>query len=161
MRDAAEAVGRVRDSVTDFCDGGEQFDDLTMLAVFFENENASVPLEPDLDEQDRINEILRSRAGDSGELNKIILACEEIFTNIVEYSGAEEIIFSCEREEDNLHVEFTDNGKEFNSVALILDKDFEDYDTGGMGIMLVRQIAKRMEYLRSDHYNTLKLSFRL
>lgn len=156
-----EAVEKIRDSVLDFYHGREQFDDMTILAAFFENESYSISLEARLEEQDRINERIRAQAKGSERLLKITLACEEIFTNIVSYSGANEITFACKAEGDVLSVEFKDNGVEFDSGSMIMNKSFEELDSGGMGLSLVRQIAESMHYLRKDKFNILRLTFKL
>lgn len=158
---AKEASERIRESVYAFYRGREPFDDLTLLAVFFENDSDTLSLEPKLDEQDRINEMIRASAGNSSYLKKIILACEEVFTNIVSYSQADEITFMCAVRETNLLAEFKDNGVEFDSASLIVTKDFEDLDSGGMGLTLVRQIAHSLRYLRKGNENILQLTFRL
>lgn len=39
------------------------------------------------------------------------LSCEEIFSNIINYSGAEYALFQCDVEADKINIVFTDNGK--------------------------------------------------
>ena len=39
------------------------------------------------------------------------LSCEEIFSNIINYSGAEYALFQCDVEADKMNIVFTDNGK--------------------------------------------------
>ena len=55
---------------------------------------------------------------------------------------------------------FSDNGIPFDPVnADIRKKEFEELDTGGMGIMLARENSKEMIYNRIDDRNVLTLSF--
>ena len=63
------------------------------------------------------------------EINKkIYLACEEIFVNIVSYSGADHARFFCSRNADKITVIFTDNGRLFNPLESRPEKDFNDFD---------------------------------
>ena len=90
------------------------------------------------------------------------LACEEVLTNIVSYSGAGHLFFSCHREGDRLQVGFRDDGKPFNPLEETdAEKDFEDLDSGGMGIKLVKQIAEKCTYDRIGNFNRFLLTFRL
>ena len=94
---------------------------------------------------------------------QIILACEEIFANIVNYSEATMSVFCCRRlEDDVLCVEMLDDGIAFDPVsAEIPKKEFEDYDTGGMGISLVKQITSSVSYKRVGTFNVLRMTFDL
>ena len=156
--DSAYAVNTLRDSVLEFYSGREQFDDLTILSVFFEDCGERLVLRSDPDEQDRINGLLRRTAGDSGRLKKLILVCEELFINIVSYSGADRIVFGCGVQDDTLNIMLIDNGKPFDPLTDAPgEKDFDDLDTGGMGIALVKQIAYKVIYTRAGDYNSLEL----
>ncbi|MBQ4482572.1 MAG: hypothetical protein II966_04995 [Lachnospiraceae bacterium] len=55
------------------------------------------------------------------------------------YSGADSVSFSCRRSTNQYLVTFSDNGIPFDPVqAKLKKKEFEELDTGGMGIMLAR-----------------------
>ena len=161
-KDSCEAVNTLKGSVNDFYSGREQFDDITILSAFFKGTENRLVLKADLDEQDRINELIRAEASGSMKWKNIILACEEIFTNIVSYSGASETVFYCGRDGEELYAEFIDNGKPFDPVNTeIKEKDFEALDTGGMGISLVKKIASEIKYKRAGDFNCLKMVFSL
>ena len=73
------------------------------------------------------------------EINKkIYLACEEIFVNIVSYSGADHARFFCSRNADKITVNF---------------------DEGGMGIMLVKELCSAISYSNADGKNNLRMEF--
>ncbi len=94
------------------------------------------------------------------DTKKIILACEEMFINIVSYSTADDVTFSCDRRGDELTVTFTDNGIPFDPVtAEIREKDFEELDSGGMGIKLARMNSKQMIYKLDGNRNVLTIIF--
>ena len=76
------------------------------------------------------------------------------------YSNADQIRFSSERTENGFGVTFYDNGIPFDPVtASVKKKDFEELDTGGMGISLARSHSKKMIYNRVDGKNILELKF--
>ncbi len=57
---------------------------------------------------------------------------------------------------------FSDNGIPFDpSTAAVADKDFEDLDTGGMGIKLARMYSNDMIYIRVKNRNMLTLKFEI
>ena len=94
------------------------------------------------------------------EINKkIYLACEEIFVNIVSYSGADHACFFCSRNADKITVIFTDNGRLFNPLESRPEKDFNDFDEGGMGIMLVKELCSAISYSNADGKNNLRMAF--
>ena len=94
------------------------------------------------------------------EINKkIYLACEEIFVNIVSYSGADHARFFCSRNADKITVIFTDNGRLFNPLESRPEKDFNDFDEGGMGIMLVKELCSAISYSNADGKNNLRMEF--
>ena len=159
--DAHEAVTRVENAVKDFSEGCEQFDDLTVLSLFYIGcERISLKLKPEFASFKEAKDAIDAAVGDSKMKMKIKLACEEIFVNIISHSGAKSIDFQCEREEDLLTVSFADDGVEFDPTAIDQeDKDFEDLDMGGMGISLVKQIARELKYDRVDGKNILTMKF--
>lgn len=117
-------------------------------------------LRPDYSEFEWIKQTLLSLLGNTEEARNIILACEEVFTNIVRYSEADSVAFSCAKTEDLLTVVYADNGIPFDpTVSPIPEKEFEDLDTGGMGLMLERLYSKEMKYERRNGKNVLTILF--
>lgn len=159
---AADTVDAVVNSVKSFTDGCEQFDDLTALAAFYCAETMKASMEPTQDALDEIKSMIyRAAAGSSMKL-KIILACEEILTNIVSYSGADRLDVLCAKTDDKLVIRFSDNGSSFDPVnAEAPEKEFEEFDTGGMGIGLVKQITEKLTYRRIEDKNILRMVFKL
>ena len=101
--------------------------------------------------------IFATEASDSTK-RKACLACEETFANIVSYSGADTVWFTAESIAEGLRVTLADNGTPFDPTAAASpDKAFEDLDSGGMGIALVRQIAKDLQYHRANGRNVLTI----
>ena len=159
--DSGVLVKKVVDSLKEYTAGLEQFDDITCVSLIYrDNGNSRMTLAPEIASFDKVKATMLNSLGDSDETRNKILACEEIFTNIVNYSGADDIRYVCRRRDDTYAVEFIDNGTPFNPVkAIIRDKDFLELDTGGMGIKLARMNSKDMIYSRENERNSLTLLF--
>ena len=118
----------------------------------------SVPVE--LSSFDTIKKAVFEAAGDTPKTRRALLACDEALTNIVSYSGADRLYFSCHAQGSLLYVVFSDNGTAFDPTAAPLtEKEFDLLDKGGMGISLIRQCAGKADYSRTDGYNNLYLQF--
>ena len=74
-------------------DGAEQFDDITMLAV--ERREQYLELDCDLSELKKIKQYIFEFPYDKAIKKKLFLACDEIFSNIVSYSGADYVRVRC------------------------------------------------------------------
>ena len=151
----------VADSVKEFAENLEQFDDITSVVLLYQdNDEGRMKFELEVSAFDKIRDIMLDTLGDSDSSREKILACEEIFVNIVNYSGASYINCICQRLDGIISIEFIDDGIEFNPVkALIKEKDFLELDTGGMGIKLARLYSKEMLYSYKDGENSIILKF--
>lgn len=158
---AREAVERTVAAVDAFVGEREQFDDLTMLALFAapaQTTTWSATLEPKLESFARLKETLLDMCGAGSTGKRAVLACDEVFANIVMYAGATSVDVTCAQSEDELRVTFADDGMAFDPLAEDApDKDFEEFDEGGMGIPLVKQAARHCSYERKDDRNVLTL----
>ena len=112
-----------------------------------------------LSELEKIKECIFGLPVDNGIKKKIFLACDEIFSNITSYSQAEWVQFGCIKNTDKVLVDFTDNGIAFNPLESKVEKDFEDFDLGGMGISLVKEVCSRIDYKNAEGKNILSLEF--
>lgn len=151
----------VASSVLAYTGEAEQFDDITCLAMVYKNSEAgSKTLTPGFESFATVKESIFQDLGDSDHTKEIILACEEIFTNIVNYSGTDQIIFIARRSGETYLVCFSDNGAAFNPVeARPAEKPFEELAFGGMGIIIARENSRDMVYSRIDGRNVLLMEF--
>lgn len=150
----AEGIGS---AVSEF--GGEREDDAAVLSLFFP---AGVQrlLSPQLTELNKMRELLDHWLQDDPRRKNIELACEEIFTNIVNHAKAKSIQISCEREESSLSIRFTDDGDPFNPLQVERgEKDFYAYAEGGMGMTIIRRIAGEIFYRTKQNMNVLTIRF--
>ena len=94
-----------------------------------------------------------------------VLALEEVVTNIIKYAYADssghEIQVETQIGEDEVVLRISDDGREFDILSAPpppLDRPLEERPTGGLGIHLVRSLARRIEYARAGGRNVLLLS---
>ncbi len=168
VRDQVGAQGAVRaavDAVDVFAKGREQFDDLTLLALFAtgeESEAWEATLEPSLDAFEEFSDHVRAICGESPRTKMVLLACDEIFTNVVSYSGASGVGISIRREGGSLTVAVSDDGAAFDPLARERHElVFDELDQGGMGLMLVRKVTEDISYERVGEKNVLTMRFAL
>ena len=164
LHGSAAAVEAVKTDVAAFSAGCEQFDDMTLLSLRRQEESdgeRSLPVT--IRSLDVIKNTVLGACGESKEAKQALLACDEAFSNIVSYSGAKNAFFACRREGEELTVRFRDDGVRFDPFAenAAPEKDFDELDSGGMGIRLIRQIASRYAWTYENGNNVLELTFKL
>ena len=160
-KESSVAVNSVKNSVEEFFTGCEQFDDITVLSLFYRGGETVFELKPVLEEFKTVKQTVLERCPGNSNAKKALLACEEAFVNIVSYSGAKRIIFSCSAGNGILSVTLKDDGVRFDPFAegISPEKDFESFDKGGMGISLIKQIADKAEWRYEEGNNVLTLTF--
>ena len=96
------------------------------------------------------------------------LALEEVVTNVFKYghSGGEphEVRFQAEVTADHAVLRFSDDGRPFDPLAAPppdLARRPEDRSIGGLGIHLIKTLADRIDYRRTDGRNLLTAHFAL
>ena len=160
---AQQCVEALSIAVRDFSDGAEQFDDFTVLALYYNgNSKRILNLKTELSSLSELQDETLKNAGKSANGNKIMLVCEEVFVNIVSYSGASRAAVSFGKRNDRLTVEFSDDGIPFDPLSSEpQNKEFEDFENGGRGIGLIKQLADNVEYRHENDMNILTLEFTL
>lgn len=179
-RESAEEIGNaLLTAVDDFIGERERFDDVTAVAIANKPDEPRDE-EPNMKELDgeqpnkkelevaqasfrAVREDIMETDGEKTAKMRACLAVEEAFTNIVSYSGASRIWYSVDKNDsDQLEVILADDGVPFDPFAEApAHKEFEELDDGGMGIGLIKQIAKSAEYRRDGSDNVLTMRFAL
>ncbi|MCH5213454.1 MAG: SpoIIE family protein phosphatase [Oscillospiraceae bacterium] len=160
---AKNAVNTLSEAVWGFVGEAEQFDDYTALALYYSGiSKQALKLKPELSSLPELRDAVIKNADKNSNGKKIVLACEEVFVNIASYSNASCAEVSFENLNGVLTVEFSDDGVPFNPLSSELqDKEFEDFENGGMGIGLVKQLADKVNYRHENDMNILTLGFLL
>ena len=160
-KESRVAANSVKNSVEGFFSGCDQFDDITVLSLFYRGGETEFELKPLLEEFDVVKQTVMELCTKSSNAKKALLACEEAFVNIVNYSGANLIKFSCSAGGGILQVTFADDGVRFDPFAARNEKDFDSFDTGGMGINIIKQTAGKAEWKYESDHNVLTLIFEI
>jgi anti-sigma regulatory factor (Ser/Thr protein kinase) len=114
---------------------------------------------PEILSLERFQQVILKNVSDNFNKKKVCLACEEAFTNIVNYAKATAIEVGIDESTQNLVVVFKDDGEPFNPLEEdVTEKLFDDCENGGMGIGIIKNIADAC-YLYSNNHNVLLLTF--
>ncbi len=161
--DSKTVLDTLRTDIEKFSEGSEQFDDITAVLLMRQETGREILLEPTMESFEKVKARIQAEYKDSVKAKKAILACEEAFANIVNYSGASRIGFRCEKDEVTLTVTLRDDGKCFDPLAenAVPQKEFEDLDSGGMGIGFIRELTEDMNWKYEEQNNVLTLKFHL
>ena len=171
MQSARHTISLVQDDVNAFVDGAEQSDDITMLELLY------CGLEKDLlvvkAEISETSKVLQTISADMEEKNvspegqnKIMVACEEIFSNIAQYAykdGGMVRILSTVAYGKYL-LRFIDNGMAYNPLEKEepdISGSIDDREIGGLGIFLVKKMMHEVNYERIANQNILTIGVKL
>ena len=162
-----EICKKVKEDVDAFVADGEQFDDITMLCVRLNeiNSDISITVVPSMDTVPQVAEFMETEMEKlevSPKISmKLMIAIDEIYSNIVRYSGATEATVAIEKIDDTLKLHFKDNGKPYNPLEAE-DPDItasaDDRRIGGLGIFMVKKMLDNVEYEYANNCNKLTLT---
>lgn len=164
-RAACEAV---RDDVAAFAGGAEQSDDITMLAVGIRALCGAgcIVTRADMDSVGVVADFFAARlprlGADTRAAGRILACIDEAYSNICRYSGATRAAVDVVRKGADLIVEFGDNGVAFDPTGMPgpdTSLPVAERPVGGLGIHMLRNMAKSMEYSRVEGTNILILTF--
>lgn len=161
----------VRANIDAFVGQAPQFDDITMLILEMRALQASpmhkLTVKPELAnlrEATAFFEELLTRSGAPAKVvMQINVVVDEVFSNIVHYSGASTVTLGCDVAENRAVLRFSDNGMPYDPTAKP-DPDvtlpLEERNVGGMGIFMVKKVMDSVRYAHSDGFNVLTLEKR-
>ena len=164
-----EICRKVKADVDIFQGEAEQFDDITMLCVRLnEVENKMLSVNPTMETiaqvADFVEEHLEQFEVPMKISTKLMVAVDEIYSNIVHYSGASQAKVQILKEADTLRLIFRDNGKPYNPLDAEepdVTAAAEDRTIGGLGIFMVRKMMDNVEYMYKDGQNVLTLMMKV
>ncbi|MGM9548501.1 MAG: SpoIIE family protein phosphatase [Faecousia sp.] len=162
----AQLLQTVKEDIDRFVGDAPQFDDITMLSIqrkggeMMRKRNIapkpeSIPEVSGFFEQ----ELVRHDAPEK-IITQVNIAVDEIFSNIVRYSGATTATVGCEVAGRRAVLRFVDNGKPYDPTEKA-DPDItlpaEERDIGGLGIFVVKKIMDGIHYEYLDGFNILTI----
>ena len=164
-----EVCKKVKDDVVVFVGEAEQFDDITMLCVRLnEVVKMTITKNPTMDSvadvASFVEEQLEKLEIPMKFATKLMVAVDEIYSNIVRYSGATEAQVSVFKEENAVKLVFGDNGKPYNPLIAEepdITASAEEREIGGLGIFMVRKMMDDIKYVHKDDRNILSLTLNI
>lgn len=165
-----EILNNVEKDVKGFVGKADQFDDITMLGLricYLRDEN-SIQLVPSKDSVSYLSAYLEEKV-EKMELpiklsHQLLIAADEIYSNIVYYAEASIASLSIEKDEASLALTFRDDGIPFDPTKAEepdITASLEEREIGGLGIMMVRKTCESLTYERIDEENVLKIRYKL
>lgn len=140
------------EDIGEFQGAAGQFDDITMLALVYHGGLSSISRKPDQKHQPEVMDFVEHRLNGSvseTDAAKILVAVDEIYSNICNYSKAEESSVSCLVTADAVKITFTDNGMPYNPLKNPepdVTADMEERPIGGLGIYIVKKTMDAVDY---------------
>ncbi len=89
---------------------------------------------------------------------------DEIYSNIVYYSGASYANIDCEMNGDYLCMEFRDDGVQYNPLEKTdpdLSLSVEERPVGGLGIFMVKKMVDDLQYAYEDNENVIRIKIKV
>ena len=169
---AEEQINAMHTAVKEYVGDAEQSDDLTMLAIRFLESNHSLTLSNNIQELKKLEPFLNNFF-EQNNLNMSLLpqfnlALEEAATNVIMYAYPEGETGTAELTLDltdgQLRATLSDSGTPFNPLEqqeANLDVSLEERQIGGLGIHLIKEIMKDLEYAYNDGKNVLTMTYEL
>ncbi len=164
-----EQVRQLYRGIAGFVQDAPQFDDITMLCLKFKAKQKILKLsELTVNQQPALTEFIETAFQEWQVSKKAIvkmdIALDEIYSNIVRYSGADFVTLLCGVSEETAYLQFEDDGIPFNPLE---EKSADptlpltEREIGGLGIFMVKNSMDRMEYHYTDGKNILSLELDL
>ncbi|MCQ2388840.1 MAG: SpoIIE family protein phosphatase [Kiritimatiellae bacterium] len=159
----------VRSAVDAFAGSASQFDDITMLALRYRGrpEICGTEESATLESMPKISAFAEAKLEEFGcphdAKSDMLVALDEILTNVCSYSGSPRVSLQIELARDPKAARFTviDSGSPWNPLEH-LDPDItlsaDEREIGGLGILMVKKLMDDVSYRFEDGFN--KFSFR-
>ncbi len=166
--DPRELIENVKENIDMFVKEAPQFDDITMLALRMRNDRSEtmkkISVSPCLESLNSVTAFFESCLGEQDAPMKVIaqvnITIDEIFSNIVQYSGATSVWAGCAAGSGSAVLRFADNGRPYDPTERE-DPDVtlpaEERDTGGLGIFMVKKMMDEVTYEYRDGFNILTM----
>lgn len=163
-----ELLNTVKKEIEVFSGEIPRFDDITMLALLRKKDRTDcmrkLKTEARLENIAEVTAFLEKElyAGGAPEsvITQIDIVTDEIFSNIVYYSGASSVIAGCEVGEGKVILRFSDDGRPYDPTRKE-DPDItlplEVRESGGLGIFMVRKLTDCMQYEYTNGFNVLTI----
>ncbi len=165
-------IHAVLNQVTDFVQGEEQSDDITLLCILYLGDTFRLSLRNRLDDMQQLHpfvcKVAEAWGIDDQKCFQLNLALEEAVANVVKYSypqGSEGAIdLTAQRMDNTITFTLTDSGNPFDPTAsgpVDTSLGIEDRPIGGLGIHLIKQMMDDVSYQYAGNKNILTLKINI
>lgn len=158
----------IRNDIADFALGAKQSDDITMLELLYiGDEDYLLATKAEIASIDtvlkKVSADMKSKKIPANVQSKVMVACEEIISNIVQYAYLDGGMLRLRSSVENgsYILRFIDNGRAYNLLEHDnpeVDGSAESRNIGGLGIFLVRQMMDDVSYERTNNRNIVTVS---
>lgn len=165
---AEDLCRTVRADIDQFVKGAEQSDDITMLCVKLNpvEKEEKISVTPDQSSIETVADFL-SATLEKWETpvklaNKAKIAVDEIYSNVVYYSGATTAEIILTEKGERLEIRFEDDGKPYDPTTAKepnITLSAEEREIGGLGIFMVKRMAAEIDYKYQNGKNVLVIGF--
>ncbi len=153
----------IKEDIDGFVGDAPQFDDITMLAVTRKSDDdvdGSVTVKPDRNSIVTVENYFKTFNSENGITQslsaKIMVIVDELYSNIVNYSGATWAKVKSHLDGDRVIITLEDNGIAYDPLKK-KDPDItlpiEERAIGGLGIFMVKQMSEDLKYSRINGNN--------
>lgn len=170
----------VMDGLNTFVGNTPQFDDITMLSFRYNgkegtlNRNTRESLEKTMEARPEnqvafssfVEEALDKHQCPRKAKMQILVALDEIYSNIMKFSGADQVTIAMDINDGTFmaKITFIDNGTPYDPLKAA-DPDVtlpaEDRDAGGLGIFIVKKTMDGVSYDRKNNCNVFTIEKKL
>ena len=165
-----EICKKVKADVDAFVGEADQFDDITMVSVKLSSlpEMAVLKVTPSMESMPQVSGFLEEQLDHLNvpmkTANKLMIAMDEIYSNLVHYSGADYAEIRCGADSGVLTLTFRDNGMPYNPLDAKepdITASADERQIGGLGIFMVRKMMDNVDYMYKDGHNVVTLTLAL
>ncbi len=163
-RSAGDILKAVRSDIDGFAGGAEQFDDITMVVLKMQSASDKVSMATSYENTGKITEFAEKFLTEEDcapkLVHQMIIALDEIYSNIVKYSCASDIELTCSVAEDMIYLTFSDNGIPYNPIEANepdITLPMQERPIGGLGLHMVRKMMDYIDYKYEDDRNVFTI----
>lgn len=157
-------VKTVRSDIDDFAGNAEQFDDITMIVLKMQSASDTVSMDASYENTAKITEFaekfLKKEECAPKSVRQMIIALDEIYSNIVKYSYASNIKLTCSVVDDMVYLIFSDDGIPYNPIEANVPDitlSMRERPIGGLGLHMVRKMMDYIDYKYEDDRNVFTI----
>ena len=166
----------LKDSIQEFTNGFEQSDDITLLTIAYimdEKTNHEILVNSSTSNVNELLEFCKKCIDEENIkkeiINDVSIVIDEIASNIFKYAYQNEngpiyLRFQHNITKQLIRLTFVDKGQYFNildSNNKALDENYHDKKAGGLGILIVKNLAQEISYNRSNNKNIVTITLDL